>query len=142
MRVSLIGSYRREDVLDLMSACDWIVVPSIWWENSPVVMQEARIAGRPLICANIGGMAEKIDSRTDLLFPARSPGALADLITKIIRQHIKPSPQLLSDLAQARLDADQSHFARHQALYDRLRQQSDVSGSAARQGVPSTLLNS
>ena len=38
-------------------------------------MQEARIAGRPLLCANIGGMAEKIDSRTDLLFPARSPGA-------------------------------------------------------------------
>jgi glycosyltransferase involved in cell wall biosynthesis len=140
--VSLIGGYRGEDVLELMAACDWIVVPSIWWENSPVVIQEARFAGRPLICANIGGMAEKIDSRTDLLFPARSPGALADLITKVIRQRIKPSTQLLGDLAQTRLDADESHFARHQALYDRLRQQSDVSGSAVRQGVTSTLLNS
>jgi glycosyltransferase involved in cell wall biosynthesis len=58
-----------------MSACDWIVVPSIWWENSPVVIQEARLAARPLIVSNIGGMAEKVDASIDHLFPARSPGA-------------------------------------------------------------------
>ncbi|MGF9759445.1 glycosyltransferase [Microvirga sp. 0TCS3.31] len=137
--VSLIGSYRGEDVFTLMAACDWIVVPSIWWENSPVVIQEARIAGRPLICANIGGMAEKIDSRTDLLFPARSPGALAELITRIIRQRIKPNAQLLGDLAQARLDADDTHFARHEAIYERLLQQPGAWGSETRQVMRSTL---
>jgi glycosyltransferase involved in cell wall biosynthesis len=123
--VALIGGYRSEDVFDLMAACDWIVVPSIWWENSPVVMQEARIASRPLICANIGGMAEKIDSRTDLLFSARSPGALAERIAQIIRHRITPNVQLLSDLAQARLAADDDHLARHQAIYNRLCQRSD-----------------
>jgi glycosyltransferase involved in cell wall biosynthesis len=135
--VSILGGYRGEDVFELMTACDWIVVPSIWWENSPVVIQEARIAGRPLICANIGGMAEKIDTRTDLLFPARSPGALAELITTIIRQSIKPGAQQLSDLAQARLNADEGHFARHLAIYDRLRPPMGGRASVAGQGVNS-----
>ena len=43
-----------------MGACDFVVVPSIWWENSPIVIQEALAVGRPVICSNIGGMAEKV----------------------------------------------------------------------------------
>jgi glycosyltransferase involved in cell wall biosynthesis len=38
----------------------WLIVPSIWWENSPTVIQEAFAAGRPVICGDIGGMAEKV----------------------------------------------------------------------------------
>jgi glycosyltransferase involved in cell wall biosynthesis len=55
------GRYDGRKVIDLMRDMDWIVVPSIWWENSPVVIEEALIAGRPVICSNIGGMAEKVD---------------------------------------------------------------------------------
>jgi glycosyltransferase involved in cell wall biosynthesis len=40
-----------------------VLVPSTWWENSPVVIQEAYAAGRPLICTGIGGMAEKVPNR-------------------------------------------------------------------------------
>ena len=43
------GAYDNADVHSLMSACDYILVPSTWWENSPVVIQEAYAAGRPLI---------------------------------------------------------------------------------------------
>jgi glycosyltransferase involved in cell wall biosynthesis len=122
--VRQMGSYRNEDVSDLMAACDWVIMPSIWWENSPVVIQEARIAGRPLICADIGGMAEKIDRSTDRLFPARSPGALAELMRRIVRQRIRPSRRRLDDLARSRSSADEIHFARHQALYAKLHQPS------------------
>ena len=38
-----------------------MVVPSIWWENSPLVIQEAFHYGRPVICSDIGGMAEKVE---------------------------------------------------------------------------------
>jgi len=55
------GRYDGRKVIDLMRGMDWIVVPSIWWENSPVVIEEALIAGRPVICSNIGGMAEKVE---------------------------------------------------------------------------------
>ena len=58
--LSYLGPYDNTDVLRLMSACDYVVVPSVWWENSPVVIQEAYSAGRPVICTGIGGMAEKV----------------------------------------------------------------------------------
>lgn len=54
------GRYDAGDVLGLMRLSGWVVVPSIWWENSPVVIQEARRAGVPLIVSDIGGMAEKV----------------------------------------------------------------------------------
>ncbi len=57
------GPYDNADVRKLMSACDYVLTPSTWWENSPVVIQEAYAAGRPVICTGIGGMAEKVPNR-------------------------------------------------------------------------------
>jgi glycosyltransferase involved in cell wall biosynthesis len=57
------GPYDNADVRTLMQACDYVLVPSTWWENSPVVIQEAFGAGRPVICTGIGGMAEKVPNR-------------------------------------------------------------------------------
>ena len=58
--VKYLGPYNATDVGGLMSACDYVVVPSRWWENSPVVIQEAYSVGVPVICTGIGGMAEKV----------------------------------------------------------------------------------
>jgi glycosyltransferase involved in cell wall biosynthesis len=58
--LSYLGPYDNTEVYRLMSACDYVVVPSVWWENSPMVIQEAYSAGRPVICTGIGGMAEKV----------------------------------------------------------------------------------
>ncbi|WP_244492267.1 glycosyltransferase family 4 protein [Aureimonas sp. AU12] len=54
------GAYNNNSVHRLMSECDYVVIPSKWWENSPVVIQEAYGAGAPVICTGIGGMAEKV----------------------------------------------------------------------------------
>jgi glycosyltransferase involved in cell wall biosynthesis len=58
--VHFCGPYRAEDVAGIFRRNGWLIVPSIWWENSPLVIQEAFAAGRPVICSNIGGMAEKV----------------------------------------------------------------------------------
>jgi glycosyltransferase involved in cell wall biosynthesis len=134
--VRMMGGYRNEDVHDLMSACDWIVIPSVWWENSPVVIQEARIAGRPMICANIGGMAEKVDRKVDLLFPARSAGALAELLTKIASGEALPQHEKLASLARARADADDIHYARHMAMYEQFTRHVAASPPAVLVHVP------
>lgn len=57
--VQFRGRYRPQDCVDIMRGYGWIIIPSIWWENSPVVIQEARAAGTPMIASDIGGMAEK-----------------------------------------------------------------------------------
>ncbi len=76
--VTMVGRYRPEMLPRLMAAVDWVVVPSIWWENSPLVIQEAFLHGRPVICSDIGGMAEKVaDGVNGLHFHARDAESLA-----------------------------------------------------------------
>lgn len=64
-RVRLHGGYEPHEVNRLMRGVDWVVMPSVWWENSPLVIQEAFAAGRPLICSDQGGMAEKVRHEVD-----------------------------------------------------------------------------
>lgn len=54
------GAYSPTEIGDRMQSIDWVIVPSIWWENSPMVIQEAFSYGKPVICSNIGGMKEKV----------------------------------------------------------------------------------
>jgi glycosyltransferase involved in cell wall biosynthesis len=82
-RLQFLGQYDPQNVFELMQDNGWIVVPSIWWENSPLVIQEAFLAGRPPIVANIGGMLEKVeDGVNGLHFTARNSAALADVLRK------------------------------------------------------------
>ena len=81
--VTLLGRYEQADLPELMSRVDWVIVPSIWWENSPLVIQEAFIHGRPVICSDIGGMAEKVTHDVNgLHFRANDPTALAETVRR------------------------------------------------------------
>src|SRR2546422_1589462 len=79
--VTLVGRYQPESLARLMAGVDWVVVPSIWWENSPLVIQEAFLHGRPVICSDIGGMAEKVtDGVNGMHFHARDSVSLAEAL--------------------------------------------------------------
>ncbi len=79
--VSLRGRYTSEELPSMMAATDWVIVPSVWWENSPVVILEAKKYGVPVICSDIGGMAEKIThGETGRHFSARREESLAEQI--------------------------------------------------------------
>jgi glycosyltransferase involved in cell wall biosynthesis len=81
--VQVHGGYQPQDAVTLMSSVDWLVVPSVWWENSPLVIQEAFAARRPVICSAIGGMAEKVRHEVDgLHFRAGDPVDLADTMMR------------------------------------------------------------
>lgn len=85
--VTFGGRYAPEDLPQLMRTVDWVVVPSIWWENSPLVIQEAFAHGRPVICSDIGGMAEKVSDNVDgLHFRAGNARSLAQTIVRAISQ--------------------------------------------------------
>ncbi len=58
--VEYLGPYDNTNVARLMADCDYVLTPSRWWENSPVVIQEAFAVGCPVLCSGIGGMAEKV----------------------------------------------------------------------------------
>jgi GT2 family glycosyltransferase/glycosyltransferase involved in cell wall biosynthesis len=63
--VTFVGPYTQADLAARMAETDWVVVPSIWWENSPLVIQEAFGHGRPVLCSGIGGMADNVRDGVD-----------------------------------------------------------------------------
>jgi glycosyltransferase involved in cell wall biosynthesis len=90
--VKFHGPYDERRVDALMQTVDLILVPSIWWENSPVVIQEALRNRRLVVCSDIGGMAEKIRDGVDgFHFPVGNSTALAALL----RQLAKMQPKLM-----------------------------------------------
>jgi len=85
--VQWLGPYEPTAIADRMATIDWVLVPSIWWENSPMVIQEAFGLGRPVVCSSIGGMAEKVTDGIDgLHVPAGNPVAWGDVMQRLADQ--------------------------------------------------------
>ena len=117
-RLRFMGSYKSPDLPNLMREVDWTIVPSTWWENAPVVIQEAFHHGRPIIASNIGGMAEKVRHGIDgLHFHVSNPESLAEAMTRAIRE-----PDLWERLRAGIVPPTTSDEAarQHAALFDRL----------------------
>lgn len=78
-RIEWMGPYKNENILeDVFNKLDAIVVPSIWGENSPLVIHEAQQVRVPVITANYGGMSEYVEHKKNgLLFEHRNIDDLA-----------------------------------------------------------------
>lgn len=63
---------------------DALVVPSLWLENAPVVIQEARWFGVPVVASRLGGMAEAVRDGVDgVLFETGDSAALAGVLADL-----------------------------------------------------------
>jgi glycosyltransferase involved in cell wall biosynthesis len=84
--VTFFGAMDRARIAQAFAQIDCLVVPSLWLENSPVVIQEAFAAGVPVIASGQGGMAELIeDGRSGRLFLAGDIAALAGHMSAIVQ---------------------------------------------------------
>ncbi|MCA9322432.1 MAG: glycosyltransferase, partial [Planctomycetes bacterium] len=48
-------------IAEVLAGIDVLVVPSLWFENSPLTIHEAWLAGIPVLASDRGGMAELVD---------------------------------------------------------------------------------
>jgi glycosyltransferase involved in cell wall biosynthesis/MoaA/NifB/PqqE/SkfB family radical SAM enzyme len=78
--VEFRGQYVNQNLADeVFSRVDCIVVPSIWAENSPLVIHEAQACKVPVITADFGGMKEYVQHlENGLLFEHRNVNSLAE----------------------------------------------------------------
>ena len=78
--IEWMREYKNQEIVqDVFNFCDAIVVPSIWAENSPLVIHEAQQARVPVITANTGGMSEYVHHKENgLLFTPCSIDSLAE----------------------------------------------------------------
>ena len=85
-RIEWLPEYRNEDIVThVFNKCDCIVVPSIWDENSPLVIHEAQQCRVPVITAEHGGMGEFVKSGVNgLTFQHRDMASLRDAMQQAI----------------------------------------------------------
>ena len=84
--IEWLPEYRNRDIVeDVFDRVDAIVVPSIWVENSPLVIHEAQQARVPVIAADAGGMAEYVHHEVNgLLFKHRCHNSLAEQMQRFV----------------------------------------------------------
>ncbi len=116
--IRLRERYDPEAVPDLLAAADVLVVPSIWYENSPLTIHEAFLAGVPVVASGHGGMKELVrHGLSGLNFLPGDATSLRQALTRLIED---PAllPRLRRGIPAVKSIADNA--VEIEALYDEL----------------------
>ena len=86
---------QREDVPELLSVLDIFVMPSLN-EGMGRAIVEAMASEKPVIASNVGGIPDVVDDKaTGILVPSKSPEALSNAITYLMK-----NPEIASKMGQ------------------------------------------
>ena len=85
-QVIWMPEYKNQNIAsDVFSQVDVIVTPSIWVENSPLVIHEAQQSQVPVITADVGGMSEYVQHEVNgLLYEHRNVKALSSQMQRLL----------------------------------------------------------
>jgi len=84
IRIKFCGTFPNNEIGVILSEVDVLVVPSIWYENTPLVIYSAQAAKCPVIATNLGGMSEVIEDKVNgLLFEKGNVKELAKAINSL-----------------------------------------------------------
>jgi glycosyltransferase involved in cell wall biosynthesis len=127
-RIEWRSEYRNDQIVsDVFNHVDCIVVPSIWVENSPLVIHEALQVRIPVITANVGGMAEYVQhEKNGLLFEHRNSKQLAHQMQRCL-----DNPEWAAQLGQrgylqsasGDIPSLESHIAHIETIYSKIYQE-------------------
>lgn len=93
-QIALRGRFEQDQLALVLSELDVVVVPSLWYENAPLVIREAFAANTPVIATHLGGMAEVVNHEVNgLLFERSNADDLASQLRRIVNE-----PNLIDQL--------------------------------------------
>jgi len=85
--IRFMGAFENSQAPGVLAGMDVLVVPSVWFENSPLTIHEAFIAGIPVITSNLGGMAELVeDGVSGLVFETGNAEDLKEKMEAVINE--------------------------------------------------------
>lgn len=108
--ISFNGTFPNNEISTIFSGLDILVVPSIWSENTPLVIYSAHAFGCPVVASNVPGIVESIRPETDgLLFEQGNHLDLASCLQRLIHE-----PNLITELsANARTPRSTPEYVNH-----------------------------
>lgn len=119
--VYLEGFVSGNPLLRLTGGTSYVVLPSEWYENNPIVILEAFAHGKPVIGSRIGGIPELIeDGKNGFLF---TPGDADELAEKV--KYLSDHPEEAAEMgrrARATVEREYSaqvHYRKLMRIYER-----------------------
>lgn len=115
-RIQFHGFVPEKELEQNYTTSDYTIVPSRWYDNSPMVIYESFLRNTPVIGANIGGIPELItEGETGYVFEPEDSSSLAD----VIRNHQNRSEQLSENVAQVDVSIEH-HVNELESIYEAL----------------------
>jgi glycosyltransferase involved in cell wall biosynthesis len=117
--VQLLG--RRDDIPELLSAADLVLLPSRW-EGRALIAQEALHAGVPLVATAVGGTPELVGDAAELV-PYGDPAAFMRAVTGLLADPERRTALAVAGRAQAATwPTEDDTVAQVLSVYDELTQ--------------------
>lgn len=115
--VRCLGHRPLEEIMQRMRSAQFLVLPSICYENSPRTIVEAYASGLPVIASRLGALVDIVrDGVTGLLF---NPGDAADLAAKVAWAQSHPAEMArMGQAARAEYEAKYTPERNYEMLMD------------------------
>jgi glycosyltransferase involved in cell wall biosynthesis len=111
-RIRFHGGFAEGEQDRVLAGIDVLVLPSLWWENSPLTVLEALGAGRPVLASRTGGVPELVADGAGVLVPPGDVAALHDALAAVAAGRI-----LGGAAAAPTLKTAAEHAAELEAVY-------------------------
>jgi glycosyltransferase involved in cell wall biosynthesis len=82
--VQFHGRYENRDLSAILAGLDILVVPSLWWENSPLTVREGVLAGLPVVVSLLGGLREAVEEGVAIGFRGGDSEDLASVLRNVL----------------------------------------------------------
>lgn len=131
-RINFAGPFPNHKVSDELKKMDVLVVPSTWYENTPLVIYEAFASGMPVIATNLGGMSEVVHhGENGLVFEAGDVEGLRAQLERLLGD-----PELLGRMGKkaGNVRTVQDSVDEALGLYERLRREKSEARAKAPAG--------
>jgi len=85
--IRFCGRFENDKIGQILAGIDVLIVPSLWFENSPLTIHEAFLAGTPVVTADQGGMAEYVEpGKNGLHFRMHDAADLRKQLRRLIEE--------------------------------------------------------
>jgi glycosyltransferase involved in cell wall biosynthesis len=120
--VVFTGPKAGEELTQLVSRAKFVVVPSEWYDNSPLVIYESFSMGRPVLATTLGGMPELVeDGVNGRLFAPQDAAGLSRTINDMLRDEKRLRAMGKAGRATAEREFDpEVHYQKIHDVYQRL----------------------
>jgi glycosyltransferase involved in cell wall biosynthesis len=94
--IEFLGPMWGKELEVVLSACDFVVLPSEWYDPSPYVVLQSYSFGKPVIATRIGGLQDMIvNDKTGKLVEIKNPKELSSAISVLFN-----NKQLISEFGK------------------------------------------